>query len=180
MPNTSAHAHPIGRQEDQQARRQSRSDGPSIEVLSSRVHGRGVFALRHMAPGERVIEYVGEIISMAEAQRRHPHDPSHPEHTFYFHIDDARVIDGLYGGNASRWINHSCRPNCEPVEENGRIFIQTRRQVWRGEELTFNYGLVSDEPMTDALKAKYACRCGAKKCKGTLLDFSLNQPKTLG
>jgi SET domain-containing protein len=180
MPNTSAHAHPIGRQEDQQARRRSRSDGPSIEVLSSRVHGRGVFALRHMAPGERVIEYVGEIISMAEAQRRHPHDPSHPEHTFYFHIDDARVIDGLYGGNASRWINHSCRPNCEPVEENGRIFIQTRRQVWRGEELTFNYGLVSDEPMTDALKAKYACRCGAKKCKGTLLDFSLNQPKTLG
>jgi SET domain-containing protein len=106
---------------------------------------------------------------MAEAQRRHPHDPSNPEHTFYFHIDDMRVIDGLYGGNASRWINHSCRPNCEPVEVDGRIFIKTRRQVWRGEELTFNYGLVSDEPMTDALKAKYTCRCGAKKCKGTML-----------
>jgi SET domain-containing protein len=140
-----------------------------IEVYQSRVHGKGVFALCHMAAGETVIEYVGEVITMAEAQRRHPHDPSNPEHTFYFHIDDARVIDGLYGGNDSRWINHSCRPNCEPVEIKGRIFIQTRRQVWRGEELTFNYGLVSDEPITDALKAKYACRCGAKKCKGTML-----------
>ena len=140
-----------------------------FEVLSSRVHGKGVFALCHMAAGETVIEYVGEIISMTEAQRRHPHDPSNPEHTFYFHIDDARVIDGLYGGNASRWINHSCRPNCEPVEVDGRIYIQTRRQVWRGEELTFNYGLVSDEPLTDALKTKYTCRCGAKKCKGTML-----------
>jgi SET domain-containing protein len=128
---------------------------PRIEVLSSRVHGKGVFALCHMAAGETVIEYVGEIISMAEAQRRH--------------IDDTHVIDGLYGGNASRWINHSCRPNCEPVEVDGRIFIQTRRQVWRGEELTFNYGLVSDEPMTDLLKSKYTCRCGAKKCKGTML-----------
>jgi SET domain-containing protein len=139
------------------------------EVYASRVHGQGVFALCHMAAGETVIEYVGEIISMVEAQRRHPHDPRNPEHTSYFHIDDARVIDGRYGGNASRWINHSCRPNCEPVERDGRIFIQTRRQIWRGEELTFDYGLMSDEPITRALKAKYACHCGAKKCKGTML-----------
>jgi SET domain-containing protein len=140
-----------------------------LQVDLSALHGQGVFALCHMAAGEIVIEYVGEIISMAEALRRHPHDPSNPEHTFYFHIDDARVIDGLHGGNASRWINHSCRPNCEPVEISGRVFIQTRRQVWRGEELTFNYGLVSEEPLSDALKVKYACRCGAKKCKGTML-----------
>ncbi len=151
------------------ARPRQSSSEPRIVVLSSRVHGKGVFALCPMAPGETVIEYVGEIISMAEAQRRHPHDPSNPEHTFYFHIDDARVIDGRCGGNASRWINHSCRPNCEPIEEKGRVFIKTRRQIWRGEELTFNYGLVSDEPITDELKAKYACRCGVKKCKGTML-----------
>jgi SET domain-containing protein len=145
------------------------NQSPRFEVYQSEVHGQGVFALCPMAAGETVIEYVGEIISMAEALRRHPHDPSNPEHTFYFHIDDTRVIDGLHGGNDSRWINHSCQPNCEPVDVKGRVFIQTRRQVWRGEELTFNYGLVSDEPLTDELKAKYACRCGAKKCKGTML-----------
>jgi SET domain-containing protein len=147
---------------------------PRFEVLSSRVHGQGVFALYHFAAGETVIEYVGEVISMAEAQRRHPHDPSNPEHTFYFHIDDTRVIDALQGGNASRWMNHSCSPNCEPVQVKGRIYLQTRRQVWRGEELTFDYGLVTDEPLTETLKTKYACRCGSKKCRGSLLTAALS------
>jgi SET domain-containing protein len=141
-----------------------------IEVLSSGVHGKGVFATRHMAAGERVIEYVGERISMAEAIRRHPHDAAQPDHTFYFHLDDAWVIDALYGGNDSKWINHSCRPNCLPDEVKGRIYILTRRPVFKGEELSFDYGLFSDEPMSDALKARYVCRCGAPKCRGTMLS----------
>ena len=147
----------------------SQSRLSDIEVLTSRVHGKGVFATRHLAAGERVIEYVGEVISMAEAMARHPHDANNPDHTFYFHLDDGRVIDALHGGNESKWINHSCRPNCVPDEVRGRIFILTRRPVFKGEELTFDYGLFSDEPMTDALKARYACRCGAKKCRGTML-----------
>jgi hypothetical protein len=140
-----------------------------VAVEISPVHGQGVFALRHMAAGERVIEYVGEIITMAEALARHPHDPSDPNHTFYFQLGDGRVIDAVRDGNASKWINHSCRPNCEPDEVKGRVFIKTRRPVFRGEELTFDYGLVSDEPVTEALKALYACRCGAKRCRGTML-----------
>ena len=140
-----------------------------IHVHSSAVHGKGVFATRHLAAGERVIEYVGEVITMAEAIARHPHDAANPDHTFYFHLDDGRVIDALHGGNDSKWINHSCRPNCLPDEDRGRIFILTRRPVFKGEELTFDYGLVSDEPMSEALKARYACRCGVKKCRGTLL-----------
>ena len=109
-----------------------------IEVLTSRVHGQGVFATRHLAAGERVIEYVGEVITMAEAIARHPHDAANPDHTFYFHLDDGRVIDARLGGNDSIWINHSCRPNCEPDLVKGRIFIQTRRPVYGGEELTFD------------------------------------------
>jgi SET domain-containing protein len=140
-----------------------------IRVERSGVHGWGVFATRHLAAGERLIEYEGEIISMAEAIARHPHDVQHPDHTFYFHLDNGLVIDALHGGNASKWINHSCRPNCVPDEVRGRIFILTRRPVFKGEELTFDYGLVSDEPMSAALKARYACRCGAKKCRGTML-----------
>ena len=140
-----------------------------IHVETSPVHGQGVFALRHMAAGETVIEYVGELISMAEAIARHPHDPSDPNHTFYFQLDDGWVIDAVHQGNASKWINHSCKPNCEPYEHQGRVFIKTRRPVFRGEELTFDYGLVSDEPVTEALKARYACRCGAKRCRGTML-----------
>ena len=145
------------------------SESSPIHVHSSAVHGKGVFATRHIAAGETVIEYVGEVITMAEAIARHPHDMANPDHTFYFHLDDGRVIDALFDGNASKWINHSCRPNCVPDEVNGRIFIQTRRPVFKGEELTFDYDLFSDEPMSEALKARYACRCGAKKCRGTML-----------
>lgn len=141
----------------------------AIWVQSSSVHGQGVFAVRAMDAGETVIEYVGEIITMAQALARHPHDPQSPDHTFYFHLDDGRVIDALHGGNASKWINHSCRPNCVPEEIQGRIFIKTRRAVFRGEELTFDYGLVSDEPMSDALQARFVCRCKARKCRGTML-----------
>lgn len=143
-----------------------------IETRRSSVHGLGVFALCNMSYGETIIEYVGEIIPMKEALRRHPHDPNDPQHTFYFHIDEERVIDALYGGNASRWINHSCKPNCEPDERDGRIFIKARRPIFRDEELTFDYGLISDAPLTEDLKAKYACRCGAKKCRGTMLAAS--------
>jgi len=56
--------------------------GRRIQVRRSGVHGKGVFALRPIAEGEVVIEYVGEVISWDEAQRRHPHDPSDPNHTF--------------------------------------------------------------------------------------------------
>jgi len=144
-------------------------DDVFIETRRSDLHGLGVFALRPIALGTTVIEYAGEIISMEEAQRRHPHDPANPDHTFYFYIDNSRVIDAVNGGNASRWINHSCKPNCEPFEKNGRIFVRTRRAVYKNEELTFDYGLVSDEPVTDALKLRYACRCGAKKCRKSML-----------
>ena len=98
------------------------SDSRRIQTRRSGVHGKGVFALQALAAGETVLEYVGEIISWPEAQRRHPHDPKDPNHTFYFHIDEDHVIDALFGGNSSRWINHSCDANCEADEEGGRVF----------------------------------------------------------
>ena len=81
---------------------QRRSDQRRIQVRKSGVHGKGVFALQDIPEGETLIEYVGEIISWKEAQRRHPWNPDDPNHTFYFHVDDGRVIDAAHGGNASR------------------------------------------------------------------------------
>ena len=145
------------------------SDSRRIQTRRSGVHGKGVFALVDIAEGETIIEYVGEIISWAEAQRRHPHDPTDPNHTFYFHIDEDHVIDALFGGNSSRWINHSCDANCEADEQEGRIFIKARRNIKAGDELNYDYGLIIDERYTPKLKAEYPCWCGTKKCCGTLL-----------
>ena len=100
-----------------------RPGGRRIQVRRSGIHGKGVFALRPLARGDTVIEYTGEVITWREALRRHPHDPKDPNHTFYFHIDDKHVIDAKYGGNAARWINHACKPNCEADEIEGRVFI---------------------------------------------------------
>jgi SET domain-containing protein len=146
--------------------------GRRIQVRRSGVHGKGVFALTDIARGDRIIEYVGEVITWKEALRRHPHDPAQPNHTFYFHLDDGHVIDALYGGNASRWINHSCEPNCEADEEDGRIYIKALRDIQPGEELNYDYGLVIDAPLTAKLKAEYPCWCGSPHCRGTLLSSS--------
>ncbi|WP_293188224.1 SET domain-containing protein-lysine N-methyltransferase [Ottowia sp.] len=154
--------------------------GRRIQTRRSGVHGKGVFALVDIPRGTRIIEYVGEIITWDEAQRRHPHDPDDPNHTFYFHIDEDRVIDALHGGNASRWINHSCAPNCIADEQDGRIFIKARRAIRAGEELNYDYGLVIDEPLTSELKADYPCWCGSRKCRGTLLSSGLDGAEDLG
>ncbi len=140
-----------------------------IQVRRSGVHGRGVYAGTDLAEGETLIEYVGEIITWDEALRRHPHDPADPNHTFYFHIDEERVIDAKFGGNSSRWINHSCAPNCESEIDEGRVFIRALRNIPAGQELFYDYGLVIDEPFTPELKAEYPCWCGADACRGTLL-----------
>jgi hypothetical protein len=85
-------------------------------------------------------------------------------------VNEDRVIDALHGGNSSRWINHSCNPNCEADEENERIFIKALRNIKAGEELSYDYGLIIDEPYTKKLKAEYPCWCGHANCRGTLLS----------
>ncbi len=142
---------------------------PSIEVRASGVHGKGVFATAAIPKATTLIEYVGELLTWAKAQKRHPHDPNDPNHTFFFHIDDKHVIDAAVGGNDARWINHACDPNCEADEVEGRVFIKTLRKLKAGEELNYDYGLVIEGRLTKKLKAEYQCLCGAKKCRGTML-----------
>jgi SET domain-containing protein len=143
--------------------------GRRIQTRRSGVHGKGVFAVQDIAEGETIIEYVGEIIKWKEAQRRHPHDPNDPNHTFYFHIDEKRVIDALYGGNSSRWINHSCDPNCEADEDGGRVFIKALRNIARRRRAQLRLRPDHRRALHPKLKAEYPCWCGAKKCRGTLL-----------
>ena len=147
----------------------SLSRGRRIQTRRSGVHGKGVFAVQDIAAGEVIIEYTGEVINWDEAQRRHPHDPDQPNHTFYFHVDEDVVIDATHRGNSSRWINHSCAPNCYTDERDGRIFIVALRPIAAGEELNYDYGLMVEERYTPQLKAEYACYCGAPRCRGTML-----------
>jgi uncharacterized protein len=144
--------------------------GRRIQVRRSGVHGKGVFALQPIGKGQTIIEYVGEIITWPQAQKRHPSNPDDPNHTFFFHIDDKHVIDAAVGGNAARWINHACDPNCEADEVDGRVFIKALRNIRAGEELSYDYGLTIDVRYTPKVKKEYECRCGAKNCRKTMLS----------
>lgn len=139
------------------------------KVRLSKVHGNGVFATRKIVAGTRIIEYGGKRISEKQADQRFGLDPDNPYHTFFFSLENGRLIDGGDEGNDARWINHSCQPNCEAQEEKGRVFIHALRDIRRGEELCYDYGLVVELRMTKALKAAYACRCGSVNCRGTML-----------
>lgn len=139
-------------------------------VRVSPIHGKGVFALRRIRKGERILEYKGERISHAEADRRHTvYDDSDNTHTMLFIVDERVVIDATRNGNSARWINHSCSPNCESDVVDGRVVIDAIRNIRPGEELAYDYRLQLDEPHTRAAKAEYPCRCGSPRCRETML-----------
>jgi uncharacterized protein len=144
---------------------------PAYIVRTSRIHGRGVFAARAIPKGADIIEYRGERITSKQADRRPDSDPDNPYHTFLFELNDGRVIDAAVKGNAARWINHSCQPNCEPYEDDdGRVIIAAKRKIAAGEELAYDYRLNVPGRKSAKLKAAYACRCGSRRCRGTMLD----------
>lgn len=143
-----------------------------IEVRPSARHGRGVFATARIREGTRIIDYAGELISEEEGERRYPSAPEgdeEPEHTFLLTLDEGRLIDANVGGNAARFINHSCEPNCEPLVEKDRIWIVAVRDIEPGEELGYDYAIELDEPHTPARKRRFPCACGAPRCRGSLL-----------
>jgi hypothetical protein len=142
----------------------TRKRAVQIEVRESGVHGRGVFAAEHIRKGKRIIEYTGERVSWEAA----PDDDSNP-HTFNFGLENGEVINAEIGGNDARWINHSCNPNCEAIDEDDRIFIYATRDIQPGEELLYDYRLEIDKPVTEASKKNFICFCGASNCRGTML-----------
>ncbi len=152
------------------AKKASLANSPLVEARDSQIHGRGVYALAPIKKGTRIMEYLGERISHAEADARYEKKGEDDGHTFLFIASNRTVIDAGVDGNDARFINHSCNPNCETVIENSRVFIDAIRNIKPGEELGYDYQLTWESTDDPAELALYACRCGARKCRGTMLD----------
>ena len=135
----------------------------------SSIQGRGAFATRLIKRGTRIIEYTGERITHEEADRRYDDDGMGRHHTFLFTIDKKTVIDAAVDGNDARFINHSCAPNCEAIDERKRIYIEATRDIAPGEELTYDYAYERDGTEDEAWERLYVCKCGAPTCRGTIL-----------
>lgn len=148
-----------------------------IQVRLSPIHGNGVFAASDLTAESRVIEYQGTRLTHAQADKTYAGN-AETGHTFLFTLNDRYVIDANLGGNAARWINHSCEPNCQAflIEYPGRdrkrdrVVIETLRPLKAGEELAYNYAITLDERHTPRLKKLWECRCGAATCTSTMLN----------
>ena len=142
---------------------------PAFAIRPSPIQGFGAWAVRPIRQGTRIVEYVGERIASEEADERYDDDASEHPHILLFTVDDRTVIDAGVNGNEARYFNHSCAPNCETVVEKGRVFIVARRPIAPGEELTYDYRLERPGRASAAWTRRYACRCGANRCRGTML-----------
>ena len=153
-----------------------------VVARRSNIHGTGVFARQDIKRGERIIEYKGLRRSHEDVDGDDAGD-AESGHTFLFTLNEDWVIDGSHNGNVAKWINFSCRPNAEAVLEEtegkdrrrDRVFIEARRAISAGDELTYDYNITLDVPHTARLKKIWECRCGAKSCRGTMLK--LKTPK---
>lgn len=141
----------------------------NLRLGRSGVHGWGLFARDFIPRGERVIEYVGERITKAEAERREDARLARLAAggdgcVYVFELRGRHDIDGAVPWNPARRINHSCAPNCESEEDRGHIWIVARRDIAPGEELTYDYGFSLAE------SRHHPCRCGAAECVGVIVE----------
>ncbi|KAM9838222.1 histone-lysine N-methyltransferase 2B [Aulostomus maculatus] len=136
----------------------------AVGVYRSEIHGRGLFCKRNIEAGEMVIEYAGAVIRAVLTDKREKYYDSKGIGCYMFRIDDFDVVDATMQGNAARFINHSCEPNCysRVINVDGRkhIVIFALRKIYRGEELTYDYKFpIEDEDN------KLHCNCGARRCR---------------
>lgn len=128
---------------------------PRVIIRSSDIHAAGCFALEDIPKGTRVLEYTGERITKAEGDVRY----KGRDFTYLFGLGKGETV--IDGHGMAMFVNHSCDPNCETDEIEGRIYIQTIRKVKAGEELTYDYWLYDGDDNAP-------CHCGAKKCRGSM------------
>ncbi|KAF7657242.1 hypothetical protein LDENG_00029890 [Lucifuga dentata] len=141
-----------------------RTSKEAVGVYRSAIHGRGLFCKRNIESGEMVIEYAGIVIRSVLTDKREKYYDGKGIGCYMFRIDDFDVVDATMHGNAARFINHSCEPNCYSrvinVEGRKHIVIFALRKIYRGEELTYDYKF----PIEDASN-KLSCNCGARRCR---------------
>jgi hypothetical protein len=128
---------------------------PLIEFRPSAIQGLGGFAKVPIPAGTRVMEYVGERITKAQSLER----CAQGNHAI-FNLNENWDLDGAVDWNPARFLNHSCAPNCDAEDIEGRIWIVAQRAIEAGEEVTFNYGYDLEDYKENP------CRCGATACVG--------------
>lgn len=144
-------------------------DTKFIVVKNSKIHNKGVFAKKDIKKGTKVIEYIGEKITKAEAERRAEKQlEKSKNHTvdggvYIFELNKKYDIDGKFPWNPAQYINHSCNPNCEVENIGGHLWIIAIKDIKKGEEISYNYGYDLEN------FGEHPCKCNSKNCVGFIV-----------
>ena len=123
---------------------------PRIGRRRSAVHGFGVFAAERIARNTRIIDYAGELVRNEESEEREERYLAEGC-VWVFRVNRTWSRDANVGGNIARFINHSCTPNCWFEVVDKTIWIRARRDIRKGEELTYDYSIIGERTIP--------CRC---------------------
>jgi len=141
----------------------------NVRFDRSAIHGWGVFTDINIKEGEMIIEYRGELIGNAMAEKREKeYEAAKIGSDYMFRIDEYTVCDASKHGNLARYINASCGPNCYPkiiiLDGAKRVVVYAKRDIKAGEELCYDYkfDLEYDPPK------RIPCICRAPECRGFL------------
>ncbi|XP_010237026.1 histone-lysine N-methyltransferase ATXR7 isoform X1 [Brachypodium distachyon] len=145
---------------------QSKARKKRLRFQRSKIHEWGLVALESIDAEDFVIEYVGELIRRPVSDiREAQYEKSGIGSSYLFRLDDDYVVDATKRGGLARFINHSCEPNCYTkvitVDGQKKIFIYSKRRIYAGEELTYNYKFPLEEK-------KIPCHCGSLRCRGSM------------
>ena len=142
------------------------------KVKKSKVHGFGVFATREIQKNIRIIEYIGEKVTRAEGDKRSERrikkylNSKETGSVYIFELNSKYDIDGTPRYNKARYINHSCKPNCEVEIAAGRIWIKSIKKIKENDELSYDYGYDFDK---DDYR-DHVCKCRSSNCIGFIMS----------
>jgi SET domain-containing protein len=109
--------------------------------------GLGLFAIKPIPKGQKIIEYTGPRIPNDVVEKSNG--------KYFFGVNKKWSVDGRGRDNIARYINHSCRPNAEAIITRGRIWIWSRRTIKPGEEICYDYG----KEYFDGIIKDIGCKC---------------------
>ena len=124
--------------------------------------GRGLYATRDIKEGTKIIDYVGKIVSNSEVDTSNKFDNKKP--IYLFTLNKKYTLDGDFSWNIARLVNHSCDNNCDYNGKGIKIWITSKRDIKKGEELTCDYGFGYDEDYK-----QFPCKCRSKNCCGYIV-----------
>ena len=128
-------------------------------------NGQGLYAIKDIKEGTRIIDYVGKIITKKKTEESEKFDNSKP--IYLFDLNSRYDLDGNVSWNTARLINHSCLNNCDYEGKGLKLWVNANRDIKMGEELTCNYGFSYDSDYK-----QFPCKCGSKNCVGYIVRES--------